>query len=151
VFFSDDMKDLISLFHKHDVTYALVGGFAVNYYGYTRMTQDIDFLLLPSKANAENVMNALEEFGFGNAGIQQELFEHSGTAVHLGVEPNRIDLLTHLEGMNSNSVFNNVEQTAIEGITVNIICRADLILAKKASSRLRDRADAEELEKFSGV
>lgn len=69
------MKDLISLFHKHDVAYALVGGYAVNYYGYTRMTQDIDFLLLPSKENAENVMNALEEFGFGNAGIQQELFE----------------------------------------------------------------------------
>lgn len=150
MFFSDDMKDLISLFHKHDVAYALVGGFAVNYYGYTRMTQDIDFLLLPSKENAENVMNALEEFGFGNAGIQQELFEHSGTAVHLGVEPNRIDLLTHLEGMNNNTVFNNIEQTAIEGITVNIICRADLILAKKTSRRLRDQADAEELEKLSG-
>ncbi|OPX28897.1 MAG: hypothetical protein B1H09_07125 [Gemmatimonadaceae bacterium 4484_173] len=144
------MKDLISLFHKHDVAYALVGGYAVNYYGYTRMTQDIDFLLLPSKENAENVMNALEEFGFGNAGIQQELFEHSGTAVHLGVEPNRIDLLTHLEGMNNNTVFNNIEQTAIEGTTVNIICRADLILAKKTSRRLRDQADAEELEKLSG-
>jgi len=71
-------------------------------------------------------------------------------AVHLGVEPNRIDLLTHLEGMNNNTVFNNIEQTAIEGTTVNIICRADLILAKKTSRRLRDQADAEELEKLSG-
>lgn len=46
------MKDLISLFHKHEVVYAPAGGFAVNYYGYSRMTQDIDFLLYPSKQNA---------------------------------------------------------------------------------------------------
>ena len=52
--------------------------------------------------------------------------------------------------MNNNTVFNNIEQTAIEGTTVNIICRADLILAKKTSRRLRDQADAEELEKLSG-
>ena len=99
--FSTDMKDLISLFHKHDIAYVLVGGFAVNYYGYPRMTQDIDFLLYPSKQNAENVMNALREFGFGNAGIPQELFEKTGAAVHLGAEPNRIDLLTHLTGVSN--------------------------------------------------
>lgn len=63
--FTEDMKDIINLFERYGVQYALVGGFAVNFYGYVRTTQDIDFLLFPSKENADNVMNALTEFGFG--------------------------------------------------------------------------------------
>jgi hypothetical protein len=38
MFFSPDMKDLLGLFEKHQVKYALVGGFAVNFYGYMRTT-----------------------------------------------------------------------------------------------------------------
>ncbi len=147
MFFSDDMKDLIKLFNKHDVSYCLVGGFAVNYYGYVRATQDIDFLVSPSKENALKVMNALQEFGFGKAGIQREYFEEPGSAVHLGVEPNRIDLLTHLVGIGNEQVFSNLKQIKLDGIAVNIIAYSDLIKAKKSSKRLRDQADAEELEK----
>jgi hypothetical protein len=51
--------------------------------------------------------------------------------------------------MNNEAIFDKNEYTTIEGITANIICRANLILAKKTSRRLRDRADAEELEKLS--
>ena len=64
----------------------LLGGFAVNHYGYARMTQDIDFLLYPSKENAKKMVIVLEKFGFGIAGISAELFENVGTAIHLGVE-----------------------------------------------------------------
>jgi hypothetical protein len=31
-----DMRDLIVLFERHEVQYMVVGGFAVNYYGYVR-------------------------------------------------------------------------------------------------------------------
>lgn len=151
MFFSTDMKDLISLFRKHEVVYALVGGFAVNYYGYSRMTQDIDFLLYPSKQNAIRIMSALQEFGFGNAGIPQKLFEKEGAAVHLGVEPNRIDLLTHLVGVSNETIFLNRKEITLDGIQVNIIHRSDLIQIKKASERLRDQADAEELEKLNDI
>ncbi len=149
MFFSTDMKDLISLFHKHEVVYALVGGFAVNYYGYSRMTQDIDFLLYPSKQNATRIMSALQEFGFGNAGIPQRLFEKEGAAIHLGVEPNRIDLLTNLVGVSNETIFLNRKEITLDGIQVNIIHRSDLIKIKKSSERLRDNADAEELEKLT--
>lgn len=94
MFFSDDMKDLIKLFNHHNVPYALVGGFAVNHYGYARTTLDIDFLLNPSKENAKRTMSALNDFGVGKAGIPPEYFEKTGTAIHFGVEPNRIDLHT---------------------------------------------------------
>ncbi len=46
---SQDMKDLINIFERNNVKYIVVGGFAVIAYGYMRTTQDIDFLIYPSK------------------------------------------------------------------------------------------------------
>lgn len=147
MFFSNDMKDLIKLFNDYKVSYALVGGFAVNYYGYVRTTLDIDLLINPTKENAKKVMSALQDFGFGKAGIPKKLFEEPGSAIHLGVEPNRIDLLTHLVGIENEQIFSNFQRVKIDATQVNIIAYSDLIQAKKNSKRLRDQADAEELEK----
>lgn len=147
MFLSSDMKDLIELLHKTNVIYALVGGFAVNYYGYIRTTQDIDFLIYPSHDNADRMMEALSKFGFGKAGIPKEYFTKEGVAIHLGVEPNRIDFLTSLKGLDNNTIFNNLQTVKIEDISVKIISLPDLIQVKKSSERLKDKADAEELEK----
>ena len=124
--FTQDMKDLIEAFERNRVQYVLVGGYAVNYYGYVRSTQDIDFLVMPSPENAQNLMKALSEFGFGDAGIRQEYFEREGTAVHLGFEPNRIDLLTRLRGISNETVFRNSKRVDLVGVLLNIIAYSDL-------------------------
>ncbi len=146
--FTEDMKDLIDLFEKYSVQYALVGGFAVNFYGYVRTTQDIDFLLFPSTENADRVIEALKEFGFGEAGIPSEYFTKEGTAIHIGVEPNRIDFLTKLKGVSNSDIFEHIHRVDFEGTTLNIISKRDLLKSKKASNRFKDLADAEELEKL---
>ena len=73
--FTQDMKEFIELLEKYQVEYVVVGGFAVNYYGYIRTTQDIDILIFPSSKNAQNMIDALDEFGFGKAGIDRDCFE----------------------------------------------------------------------------
>lgn len=143
-----DMRDFIALLIKHKVEYILVGGFAVICHGYVRTTQDIDFFIYPSEENAENMMRALIEFGFGNAGIPKDCFMKEGTAIHLGVEPNRIDLITCLHKINTETVFQNMQQIEYQGATINIISKQDLIAAKKAAGRAKDLADVEELEKI---
>ena len=150
--FSKDMKELIELFERFHVEYALVGGFAVNYYGYVRTTQDIDLLINPSQKNAERIVGALAVFGFGNAEIPQDYFERAGSAIHLGVEPNRIDILTHLVSVSNEQIFSHIKKVSVEGILIPIISRDDLIEVKRKSERFKDKADAEELEKrgFSG-
>jgi hypothetical protein len=55
------------------------------------------------------------EFGFGGAGIPQSFFEKRGSAVHLGVEPNRIDLLTNLKDMDLDDVFERAVPTICAG------------------------------------
>ena len=143
-----DMKDLIDIFAKHKVEYIVVGGFAVIAYGYIRTTQDIDFLIYPSEANSDKMMDALTEFGFGNAGIPKVYFQTEGSAIHIGVEPNRIDFLTSLQGVSNKELFENAKQIQCDDKIIKIISKENLIKCKKSSSRLKDLADVEELEKI---
>jgi predicted nucleotidyltransferase len=146
---SDDMKELLSLFRHHGVRYVVVGGHAVNYYGYVRATQDIDVLVYPSADNAKRIMLALNDFGFGGAGIPQPLFEEQRGAVHLGEAPNRIDLLTSLKGVSNDTIFDDARRVEIEGLTVDLISLESLLTVKRCSDRPRDQADADELEKIN--
>ena len=147
--FSADMRALLRLFEEHGVQFTLVGGHAVNFYGYVRTTQDMDLLVSPTADNAQRIMGALTEFGFGGAGIPQELFERDGGAVHLGVEPNRIDILTSLKGVSNTKIFSGSEVVEVDGVTVNIISLDDLLQVKRCSDRPRDLADADELAKIN--
>ena len=148
--FSVDMKQLLRLFEEHGVQYALVCGHAVNYYGYVRTTQDMDLLVLPTAENAERIMEALSAFGFGGARIPRELFERDKGAVHLGAEPNRIDILTSLKGVDNEKIFKGSQLVEIDGVSVNIISLEDLVRVKRSSDRPRDLADADELAKING-
>jgi predicted nucleotidyltransferase len=145
--FTQDMKEFIEFLEKYQVEYVVVGGFAVNYYGYIRTTQDIDILIFPSSKNAQNMIKALDEFGFGSAGITRECFESAGTAVHLGVEPNRIDLLTNLKGVSNEEIFKRKKRIKYEKMFLNIISLKDLLECKRCSDRPKDLADVDELEK----
>ncbi len=142
---SDDMRDLIGLFWKHGVRYAIVGGHAVNYYGYVRNTQDLDLLVDPTPENADRTLAALSDFGFGGAGIPRHFFEREGGAVHLGEEPNRIDILTSLYGVSNEEIFKGALVVEIDGVEVSIISLPHLLKVKHSSKRARDLADAEEL------
>ena len=140
------MKDLLEIFERRGVEYAVVGGFAVGFYGYPRSTPAIDIYLVPSEGNADRVMDALDEFGFSEADIPRALFERCGSAIHLGVEPNRIDLLTKLEGVETEQIRRGVSQVELDGCLVQIISLEILLEAKRKSSRAKDLADVEELE-----
>ena len=148
--FSDDMRALLGLFKRHRVRYVLVGGHAVNYYGYVRTTQDMDVLVYPSSANATRLVGAIEDFGFAGTGIPRRLFESEGGAVHLGVEPNRIDILTSLVGATNDEIFARSEVVQIDYVEVSIISLEDLLRVKRGSRRPRDLADADELSKIKG-
>ncbi len=68
---------------------------------------------------------------------------------NLGVEPNRIDILTGLKGVSNRVVFDGAEPVEIDGQEVMIISRDHLIQVKRSSERPRDLADADELTKIA--
>jgi predicted nucleotidyltransferase len=145
MFFSDDMKDLVALFLKHDVQFAVCGGFAVAHYGYVRATMDFDLLVVPDEENAKKIMAALTDFGFGDAGISEAAFCSTGTAVTLGAQPNQIDLLTSMSSKAPRELIENAVTVGFQDMTLKVVAYEDLLEAKRESDRPKDRVDVEEL------
>ena len=146
MYLSDDMKDLLRIFNRNQVSYAVCGGFAVASHGFVRMTLDLDLLIDPAPENAVRVLKSLEEFGFGSAGIELRHLTAPSTAITLGMQPNQIDLLTKMSSAPTADVLRRAGETLLEDLPVRIVSKADLILAKREANRPKDRVDLEELQ-----
>src|SRR5215831_13589338 len=94
-----DLREFVELLNSNRVEYLIVGAFAVAYHGFPRYTGDLDILVRPSSENAQRVLEVLSQFGFGALEVQIEDLEAPGKVVQLGVQPNRIDLVTALSGL----------------------------------------------------
>ena len=140
-----DFKDVLELFNVHRVKYIIVGGYALAFYGAPRYTGDIDILIKPDSKNAQRVLSALDEFGFGSIGLAVEDFENSDRVVQLGVPPVRIDIMTSLSGVSWEEVYSNSEEGEYGGVPVKYIGQKQFILNKRATGRQRDLADLEAL------
>ena len=142
---SRDIRDLLRLFRKHGVEFAVCGGHAVAFHGYPRVTMDIDLLVVPSPENAKRIMQALQDFGFGQAGIPPTAFLKKGTAVTLGVQPNQVDLLTSMSRTPAHSILSRAVIGRLAGVPVRFVSLKDLLAAKKEAGRRKDLADIEGL------
>jgi hypothetical protein len=140
------MAEFLDLLNRHQVAYAICGGHAVAFHGHSRLTMDLDVLVLPTADNAGRLSNALQHFGFGACGVPAEAFAREGTAVSLGVQPNQIDLLTSMSSQPTSEVLQNSQPARLGDLPVRIVARNDLIRAKRESARPKDLADLAELE-----
>jgi hypothetical protein len=121
----------------------LIGGYAVNYYGYPRATADIDIWISRSDANCEKAAAAVREFGFWQA--EPSLFAEPGNVIRMGVPPFRIEVLNSISGVNFEECFARATLVDIDGVQVTLISPGDLKANKKASGRPKDLADIDEL------
>ena len=145
--FSKDIQEFLSLLEKHGVKYVIVGGEAVIYYGYARLTGDVDFLYDTSGENAGRLFRALSEFWDGSIpGLEkmEELVE-PGVILQFGVPPNRMDLLNRIDGVTFEEVWLNRTtchlETDDQKISVFFIGLDELIKNKEAMGRHKDMED----------
>ncbi|MFC1892084.1 nucleotidyltransferase domain-containing protein [Thermodesulfobacteriota bacterium] len=138
-----DFKELLGLFNAHNVDYMIVGGYALAFYGAPRYTGDLDIFIKPDEKNAERIMNALDEFGFGSTGIEKTDFLYDDKVVQLGVPPVRIDIITSISGVTWEKAFSSRVEGKYGNIPVSFIGKEQFIENKKAIGRKKDLADIE--------
>ena len=143
----ENFKEFIRLLNANDVKYLVIGGFAVAYHGYPRYTKDIDFWIWAQPENAEKVIKTIKDFGFGMMGFQVEDLLNPENVIQLGYEPNRIDLIVDLEGLDFEICFANCKDAEFEGIPIHFINLDDLVKNKLSTGRLKDKVDAQTLIK----
>ena len=143
-----DYIDMLKCLNKADVDYILVGGWAVNMYGYIRATVDLDIWVLADAGNAKKVYTAVAEFGAPVSEVKPEEFAEYGMIFQIGVAPCRVDIISKISGVSYADAVTRAVPKTIDGIPVRIISLEDLIANKKASGRAKDIADVEVLEGF---
>jgi hypothetical protein len=140
-----DFRDLLALLNKHRVEYMIVGGYALAFHGAPRYTGDMDILVRPDVANAQHILGALDEFGFGSVGLGAADFENPDKIVQLGVPPVRIDIITSLTGVSWEDAFVGRIEAHYGDIPVYYIGREQFVANKRAIGRKKDLADIEAL------
>jgi hypothetical protein len=142
-----DWREFLELLNSNGVEYLIVGAFAVAFHGFARYTADLDLLVRPTGENADRVLRALSEFGFGKVGIQAADLCSPGMVVQLGVKPNRIDLLTAISGVTFEQAWATRTEAELERVPTQFIGLAPLLRNKEQTGRAKDLGDAEELRK----
>lgn len=145
-----DWRELMETLNRHGAHFLVVGAHAVAVHGVPRGTQDLDIWVQRDAGNAERVWRALADFGapLSAIGVTRSDFEDTDCVVQLGIPPARIDLMTSISGVESfDAAFADHVDATVEGVTVPVLGRRDLIANKRASGRGKDLVDLEWLEK----
>jgi hypothetical protein len=141
-----DFAELFACLNARGVKALVVGGYAFAFHAKPRFTKDIDIFVEPTEANAASLLQALDDFGFGGLGLTTADFTTAGTVIQLGVPPNRVDLVTAIDGVTFEEAWAGRVPGTYGDAAVAYLGRAELIRNKRASGRTQDLADLEALE-----
>ena len=145
--FESDFLDFIRLCNQFEVEYLVIGGYAVSFHGYPRSTKDLDVCIKISEANADKMMQVIDEFGFASLKLSKEDFMKPGFITQLGHEPLRIDIINDLDGVPFDEAWINKRIVIMLGKPVNFIGYNELLKVKAKAGRPQDLADIDKLKK----
>lgn len=148
---ADDFREFIASLNAAEARYLVVGGYALAAHGLPRATGDLDVWVWTSPENASRVLDALDAFGFGAAGITATDVSSPGRVVQLGFPPLRIDVLTSIDGVDFDDAWDRRIVVGVgSGVEAMVIGRDDLVANKAASDRPQDRVDVARLTEEDG-
>lgn len=143
--FKKTFQLLIDFFERERIDYALIGAFALKAYGYTRATQDVDFIA--RQKDQKKIIANLESLGF------ETLYSSTGYSNHLHPLSGlgRIDFV-YVKGDTAESIFKEAVRILLfDNLTVPVV-RPEHIVALKVFAMkndpdraLREMADIKEL------
>jgi uncharacterized nucleotidyltransferase DUF6036/ribbon-helix-helix CopG family protein len=141
-----DIAQVCGRLNGATASYVLVGAAAMQLWGTTRATEDIDILIEPTVENATRVLQALEGVGYGFA-AEFTPEEIVGKPVTIIGDSPRVDILTRAWNVLWKDAHSRATTFEIEGVPIPTASIEDLI-ASKRTGRLQDGADIEVLEEI---
>ncbi|HNF30124.1 MAG TPA: hypothetical protein PLY81_07590 [Chitinophagaceae bacterium] len=137
---------------KNNLRYLLIGGYAVNYYGYNRHTHDLDVWLAPTNENKLAFIQTLLCMQYSENEVAL-LYEEDFTKpfkANIGTPTADIDVLTFVHSKIS---FDDAEKNKVifaieKDVTMNIVPYDFLRDMKLFAARNKDLLDVSELEKL---
>ena len=145
------IHDLVDLFDRLQLPYAIMGGIAVRAHGLPRPTFDVDFVLAVPRERREDLFAAIEEAGYTvpddyRGGWVDSVGGMPLFKVRLFIEGRGIDAdIFLMENDFQRDVMSRRILDEIEGKPVRLITAEDLILFKLLAGRPRDLLDIKDI------
>jgi predicted nucleotidyltransferase len=152
------LRELLERLTQAQIRFVLVGGLAVNAWGYLRATRDVDVVPDPSIENLASLASLLGGLG-GKVNVGDRLLDASAITTFLRTgdrtlvvtKLGRVDVLQGLPQIPPFAVLNEAAKDVdINGLNVRVCSLEHLLEMKRASDRPRDREDLEALEAAQG-
>jgi len=148
------LQELLRRLSEADIRFVLVGGLAVNAWGYLRTTRDVDLVPDSSAENLARLDALLRELD-GKVEVEGRLLDANSIATFLrtgdrtlvATELGHVDVLQGLPQIPPFSVLDEqATDVDMDGLVVRVCSLGHLLEMKRASDRPRDRDDLEALE-----
>lgn len=149
----------------HQVSFIVIGGYAVAAHGHVRATKDIDICPDPGEENLQRLADALVDLDATPIALEEFAGEYSlkpdleglqgGGNWTLATRYGRLDVMQHLEGLGANGGgWEELRPHAVPRKFVGHECLFcsydDLVRMKRAAGRPQDLIDVENLKAARG-
>ncbi|MCM2316771.1 MAG: hypothetical protein NDJ92_16615 [Thermoanaerobaculia bacterium] len=142
-----DFVEMLDALSGAAAEFLVVGAHAFAVHGHPRATGGLDLWVRASPENAARAWAALVAFGAPLDELGQENLATQGIVYQIGIAPNRIDILTSITGVSFDEAWPARVEAELVGRTIPVLGRVQLIANKRATARLRDLADVEDLKR----
>ncbi|WP_394992717.1 hypothetical protein [Emticicia sp.] len=155
-FGDDNFKSFFKTLSNNHVRYMLIGGWAVNYHGYVRATQDMDIWLAPDNENKLKFCQFLIDIGYTTEEIQ-DIKDQNFETYFVGTvwlsEGLSVDCLTIVhKDISFEEAYLEKETFEISnGNMANIVSYEFLKDMKTRSNRYKDLEDIAKLEEIKSI
>lgn len=139
------LQDVFKSFQQHDVKYLVIGGIAAVLHGVPRATFDLDILIEATPDNAQHLLDALLNVGFGTAALT-DADDVLANEITIFKDRVRIDVQTSTPGISFEDVWSRKDAMEYHGQVFYVVSKEDLLSSKRASARDVDLEDVRLLE-----
>jgi hypothetical protein len=134
-------EKLFAALVRDNIDFAVVGGVAVIFNGYPRLTLDVDILVSDSPENLRKLLNCLAHWGEGWAReLKLEDFTPQPGAIRV-TEDFDLDIFTRMEGKMLDYFRPGLRYLDSGSVRIPYLSPQDLIFLKQNSWREKDKLD----------
>ena len=152
---SPEPREIASQFEKllvalvtSRVDFAVVGGLAVIFNGYPRLTLDADILVHAAPDNLRRLLDCLANWGEGWAReLKPEDFVFEQGAIRV-IEDFDLDIFTRMSGKSLDDFRPRLRYLEAGGVRVPYLAPEDLIFLKQDSWRDKDKLDVQAMREI---
>ncbi|MBN1413594.1 MAG: hypothetical protein JW973_00725 [Bacteroidales bacterium] len=145
---------LLKAFQKFSVRYLIVGGYAVNIYGYLRATIDLDIWIDKDRDNLHRLIDAFVFVGYEKTDATnaiQSLLPHKNISLY-DEDENKVDIIQLYSTVVSfNDAYNRRFELKTDNVYIHVIGYNDLLNTKIRAGRGKDWEDVRQLKAIDEI